>query len=91
MIRMLTERYAGKTLWTALKLLLENPPKGSGAQYRQYLGAVKTLDSAIKHQGLDASCDRFVKMTDQAIFDNYRGAIQASDLVAFRMEFGGGD
>lgn len=87
---MINSTYTGLTTWESLKKLIENPPKGSGAAYAQYRGTIRVLDLIVRLQGVASPVDHWVTKTDQALLESLRGqSVNASDVAAWRMEFGG--
>jgi hypothetical protein len=76
------------TLWQALRELLENPPKGSGAAYDQRRGATKILNALIRSQGMTAPLVVALTHTDDWLLHMLPHHLEPSDLMAFRMEFG---
>jgi hypothetical protein len=87
---MINAKYAGMTAWESLTELLEDPPGGKSAkQMRQYQGTLKVLDAIISMHDGDDMIRGWVIRSNHAILDAHRSRLNASDIIAFRMEFGG--
>lgn len=80
-------RYRSMTAWEALRELMENPPtkyaSDAGFQHR---ACIKVMDQIVRQRSIHFRMKLVLEADDGDLLNNLN--VSASDLMAFRLEFG---